>query len=62
MRQSRNETAWKKSRKFGDVKGGRRWSKIADNVFNRRHSLLPLGENEKTPIYIVDNRPETFSS
>lgn len=41
MKQNRKETAWKKSRKFGDVKGGRKWPKIADNIFNRKHNLLP---------------------
>jgi len=33
------QTRWKKSRKFGDVFGGRRYPKIADKVFNRAHSL-----------------------
>ncbi|MFK8058078.1 MAG: hypothetical protein AB8F78_18265 [Saprospiraceae bacterium] len=55
MRQSRKETAWKKSRKFGDVKGGRMRPKLADNIFNRQHSLLPPQENEETPIFIRDN-------
>ncbi len=55
MKQTRKETAWKKSRKFGDVKGGRKWAKLTDNIFNRQHNFLPPSENEKTPIYIVDN-------
>lgn len=55
MPQSRKETAWKKSRKFGDVKGGRMRPKLADNIFNRQHNLLPPGPNESTPIYIKDN-------
>lgn len=40
MRQSRKETAWKKNRKFGDVKGGRMRPKLADNIFNRQHNLV----------------------
>lgn len=34
--------------------------KIADRVFNRKHNLLPPGENEETPIYIVDNPSRYF--
>jgi hypothetical protein len=55
MRQTRKETAWKKSRKFGDVKGGRKWPKLADKIFNRQHNLLPPTDDEETPIFIVDN-------
>ena len=60
MRQSRKETAWKKSRKFGDVKGGRKWPKIADNIFNRKHNLSPPSENEESPIFISDNPSRDF--
>lgn len=55
MRKNRKETAWKKSRKFGDVKGGRMKPKLADNIFNRQHSLLAPSENVETPIYMLDN-------
>ncbi len=55
MRQSRKETAWKKSRKFGDVKGGRKRPKLADNIFNRQHNFSTPSENEQTPIFISDN-------
>lgn len=55
MKQSRKETAWKKSRKFGDVKGGRKWPKLADGVFNKRHSFTAPSEGEETPIFITDN-------
>jgi hypothetical protein len=55
MRQTRKETAWKKSRKFGDVKGGRKRVRLADNIFERKHSMLPPSENEETPIFIADN-------
>lgn len=55
MRQNRKETAWKKSRKFVDVKGGRTRPKLADKIFNRQHNFAAPKENEETPIYIVDN-------
>ena len=55
MRQSRKETAWKKSRKFGDVKGGRMRQKLADNIFNRQHNLEKPTENDETPFFIKDN-------
>ncbi|MEO0375893.1 MAG: hypothetical protein AAF329_14970 [Cyanobacteria bacterium P01_A01_bin.17] len=51
----RKRTAWKKSRKFGDIYGGRASPKIPNRIFNRMHSLSPPGPNEKVPIYIVDN-------
>ena len=52
MRQSRKQTAWKKSRTFGDVKGGRRWPKLKDNIVKRRHSLLKPSEfDEVTYLY-----------
>lgn len=55
MRQDRKETAWKKSRKFGDVKGGRKRPKLADNIFKRQHSFLAPKEGDETPIFITDN-------
>lgn len=60
MRQSRKETAWKKSRKFGDVKGGRMRPKLADNIFNRQHNLERPDENDETPIFIKDNPSRDF--
>ncbi len=60
MTQSRKETAWKKSRKFGDVKGGRVYPKLADKIFNRQHNFLPPCDNEETPIFIVDNPSRDF--
>lgn len=53
--QSRKETAWKKSRKFGDVKGGRKRPKLADNIFARAHSLQRPSAGEALPIFITDN-------
>ncbi len=60
MRQSRKETAWKKSRKFGDVKGGRMRPKLADNIFNRQHNLETPNKNDETPIFIKDNPSRDF--
>lgn len=57
---SRKETAWKKSRKFGDVKGGRTFPKIANKIFNRRHSLQRPNENDELPIFIKDNSSKDF--
>ena len=53
--QSRKDTAWKKSRKFGDVKGGRARPKLADNIFARAHSLQRPSAGEDLPIIITDN-------
>ena len=58
--QSRNETAWRKSRKFGDVYGGRRWPKIANRIFNRAHSLAPPATGQETPILIEENPSRDF--
>ncbi len=60
MQRNRKETAWKKSRKFGDVKGGRKRPKLADNIFNRQHNFLAPTENEDAPIFKVDNSSRDF--
>ncbi len=60
MRQSRKQTAWKKSRTFGDVKGGRRWPKLKDNIVKRKHSLLKPSEFDELPIYMVENPSKDF--
>lgn len=52
---NRKHTAWKKNRKFGDVKGGRRWPKITDNIFNRLHSFSRPGVHDQLPILVEDN-------
>lgn len=57
---SRKETAWKKSRKFGDVKGGRSWPKVTDNIIARLHSLERPGANDELPIFIRDNPSRDF--
>lgn len=57
---SRKETAWKKNRKFGDVKGGRTFPKITDRIFNRKHSLKKPSPNDELPIFIKDNPSKDF--
>ena len=56
----RRETAWKKSRKFGDVYGGRSAPKIPDRILSRAHSLSPPGPHDELPIFIVDNPSRDF--
>jgi hypothetical protein len=56
----RKQTAWKKSRKFGDVYGGRGSPKICDRIFNRAHSLSPPSQLDRLPIYVVDNPARDF--
>ncbi|MEO6590608.1 MAG: hypothetical protein ABIP06_15035, partial [Pyrinomonadaceae bacterium] len=60
MNVSRKETAWKKSQKFGDVKGGRAFPKITDRIFNRQHSLQKPNETDELPIFIKDNPSKDF--
>lgn len=57
---SRKETAWKKNRKFGDVKGGRKFPKITDRIFNRKHSLKKPNPTDELPIFIKDNPSKDF--
>ena len=57
---SRKETAWKKNRKFGDVKGGRTFPKITDKIFNRKHSLQKPNKIDELPIFIKDNPSKDF--
>lgn len=56
----RKGTAWKKNRKFGDVYGGRRWPKTADNIFSRCHSLERPGPHDDLPILLSDNPSRNF--
>jgi hypothetical protein len=53
-------TAWKKSRKFGDIYGGRKRLKLSDNIFARAHSLLKPGINDIIPIFRIDNPSRDF--
>lgn len=57
---TRKETAWKKSRKFGDVKGGRRWPKVTDNIFKRYHSLPKPPPEAVLPLFIHENPGRDF--
>ncbi|MEM1118877.1 MAG: hypothetical protein AAGJ18_00425 [Bacteroidota bacterium] len=59
MIRKKKETAWKKSRKFGDIKGGRKalnFSKIAQKY----HSIEKPFPNEELPIFIEDNPSRDF--
>lgn len=63
----RKQTAWKKSRKFGDIYGGRERPKMTvgvptggNRIFRRAHSILPPSPLDKLPIYIVDNPSRDF--
>jgi hypothetical protein len=58
--QNRKQTAYKKSRKFGDVMGGRMRLKLADNTFSRKHNLEPPSDDQEKPIFIVDNPSRDF--
>lgn len=57
---SKKETAWKKSRKFGDIKGGRKGMKWYNSILNRFHNLELPQEWEDAPIYIQDNPSRDF--
>lgn len=57
---NRKLTAWKKSKKFGDIYGGRTRLRLNDNIFRRCHSLKRPEANEKLPILIEDNPSKDF--
>src|SRR5512144_2871075 len=52
---SRRETAWRKSRTFGDVYGGRMAPKLTNRVFACLHSLDRPGPDESLPLVLQDN-------
>lgn len=52
---NRKMTSWKKSRKYGDIHGGRTRLRLNDNIFKRCHSLKRPGESDLLPILIEDN-------
>jgi len=58
--QTRKHTAWKKNRRFGDIKGGRYRLKCKDGIFNKLHSFQKPSENDEMPIFIVDNPSRDF--
>ncbi len=53
-------TPWKKSRKFGDIYGGRERLKCSDNIFQRLHSIKRPNSNDVLPILIEDNPSRDF--
>ncbi|WP_020407701.1 hypothetical protein [Hahella ganghwensis] len=57
---NRKQTAWKKSRKFGDIYGGRSRVRLNDNIFKRAHSLKRPGQNDELSILIQDNPSRDF--
>ncbi len=56
----RKRTAWKKSRTFGDVYGGRTSRKVPDRIRWRAHSLRPPTQHDDLPIFMVDNPSRDF--
>lgn len=58
--QNKKRTAWKKSRTWGDIKGGRMRVKLKDNIVSRKHSLLKPSEFEECPIYMMENPSKDF--
>lgn len=56
----RRTTAWKKSRKFGDVYGGRRFPKLSNKIFKRCHDLQRPAKSVELPILIQDNPSRDF--
>lgn len=52
---NRKQTAWKKSRTFGDIMGGRMRLKLKDNIHKRLHSLQAPSRYEETPILMASN-------
>mgnify|MGYP000067038661 FL=1 len=57
---NRKYTAWKKSRKFGDIYGGRTRARLNDNIFMRAHSLKRPSSTDELPILIQDNPSRDF--
>ena len=57
---NKKRTAWKKSRTFGDVYGGRTCRKIPDRIIRRAHSIHPPGPHDDRPLFIVDNPSRDF--
>ena len=55
MTRRRKSTAYRKSRKFGDVYGGRVRLRVPGGIFKRAHSLKPPGTHDELPILIEDN-------
>ncbi|WP_455586387.1 hypothetical protein [Bacteroides sp.] len=58
--QNKKQTAWKKSRTFGDLKGGRMRVKLKDNILRRLHSLQRPSTLDECPIYMQENPSRDF--
>lgn len=58
--QTKKFTSWKKNRKFGDVMGGRKSPKLADNIFKKQHNFSAPTDGQETPIFKVDNPSRDF--
>lgn len=58
--QSKKQTAWKKSRTFGDLKGGRMRVKLKDNILRKLHSLQCPSSLDECPIYMQENPSKDF--
>ncbi len=56
----RKQTPWKKSRKFGDIYGGRERLRLSDNIFMRMHNLKKPSKFDELPILIEDNPSRDF--
>ena len=52
---NRKFTAWKKSRKYGDIFGGRQRLKLDGNIFRRCHSLTRPNTDDELPLIVQDN-------
>jgi len=55
-----NYTPWKKSKKYGDIYGGRERLKLSDNIFKRAHSIKRPNPTDALPILIEDNPSRDF--
>ncbi|UTW56034.1 hypothetical protein [Kordiimonas sp. SCSIO 12610] len=53
-------TPWKRSKKFGDIHGGRLRLKLSDNIFARLHSITRPNPDDTLPILIEDNPSKDF--
>lgn len=60
MTLTRQQTAWRKNRKLGDVMGGRRNPKVNDRVWGRVHSLQAPTDHDSIPIVIHENPSRLF--
>ena len=56
----RKFTAWKKSRTYGDIFGGRQRLKLDDNIFRRCHSLTRPSPDDDLPLIVQDNPSRDF--